>query len=140
MFDIFMLFLAFAVVAVIVYDLYARRRLLNRVVQDVNSRILNNEALLTKITGFKDQEHRDRWNYLWYFIADRFGIYMKNDGSLTGGQAAKEILKTMRLEFGKFSIAQINFIIILVSYLRQVEDTRKSQQAELLERMKPSAN
>lgn len=78
--------------------------------------------------NFKDKKHQEQWNYLWYVLREKLNIVQHEDGSWHGGQPAKEILKMMRTEFGKFNADQMYFITLLIVQIRKVLDNQKEYE------------
>lgn len=86
---------------------------------------------LSKKPCLKDAEHAENWNCLWHQIREKFHIYKEADGSWSGGQAAKEIFKMMKTEYGRYNLDQMVFMGQLVNQISNVIETQRERQAAL---------
>ena len=84
-----------------------------------------------KKPNFKDKKHQEQWNYLWYVIREKMNIVQREDGTWNGGQPAKEILKMLKTEFGKFNADQMHFITLLIVQIRKVLDEQREYEAAM---------
>jgi hypothetical protein len=75
-------------------------------------------------------------------IKEKFNIEQTPDGRWRGGQPAKEIFKTMRIEFGHYDSDQIYFITQLVTMLNGVAENQgmNDRYALIINRLNPSLN
>ena len=87
-------------------------------------------AWLRRTKNLKTKEHAENWNDLWLVIRDKYEIYKLQDGTWSG-QAAKEIFKMLKTEFGKFDNDQTHFITQLVIQLRNVVENHRKYELSL---------